>query len=206
MTSLFIPHNFTSAITDMGDSALLAAVVLTGVVYLLVKHRAREAAALAASFIVTAGLIGVLKIVFMTCGHSLFEIRSPSGHTALSVAVFGTYALLMERNARGWMRFFLPMCLIILACVIGVTRVTLGFHSVNEVLVGTFAGMAVIMMINFFILKSSVATPMSRLNIVILIVLMTIAGSIAYGVKFPAEQMITELAARLKSQTHVCLD
>ena len=44
-----------------------------------------------------AAAIGVLKLVFGACSHRLtmLQIHSPSGHTAMSTAIYGSLALLI---------------------------------------------------------------------------------------------------------------
>ena len=205
--SFFNFHDLTVFITDIGESALLCTIVLTGTIYLLIKRCPREALALAVSFFITGGLIALLKIGFMTCGNSIFGIRSPSGHTSLSVAVFLTCALLLVFHARGWMKVVLPAALVALAAIIAFSRMTLGFHSTGEVIVGILTGIAVAAAIWFFILRPGAGRLVSsRLNIGILVLLMVVAACLAYGMKFPAEKMITEFAAHLKKSSRICAD
>src|SRR5580692_9567197 len=87
-------------ITDIGDAASLLAITGAGSAYLLYRKSGRAALFLLSAFLLSIFFISVAKLVFIGCQGYLHQpdIHSPSGHAAISTAVFLAYALLMRRR------------------------------------------------------------------------------------------------------------
>ena len=87
------------------------------------------------------GTIGLLKYIFFACGSILGAtgIHSPSGHTGATAAVYGGGLLLLLRGRvqTGWL-VALP---VLLAVVIGFSRVEVGAHVPLETVVGGAVGL-----------------------------------------------------------------
>src|SRR5438067_2196816 len=81
-------------VTDFGDTAVTVPLAALMGCFLLAARQPRLAAGWALAIVGCAGAIGGLKLVLAACGYSLGVPgqASPSGHTAMSVAVYGGYA------------------------------------------------------------------------------------------------------------------
>jgi hypothetical protein len=58
------------------------------------------------SFVAAAMIIGGFKLALLSCGiyFRRFGVQSPSGHTALSLAVLAAFAMLLSSQLSGWRR------------------------------------------------------------------------------------------------------
>ena len=190
----------------MGDSSVLLGVVVTSAIYFFICRDNRQAFAILASLALATGLIGILELIFTGCGHSLFDIRSLSGHAALSVAVYGTYPLLLEGRVGHKTKIGLFCFFYALALAIVITRVSLNLHSVSEAVLGILVGLSIIGFIKYIELRHKWFglnfTP--RFNSFVLLALT--AGVIFYlhGLHFPGEHMINKTANHLKSTISIC--
>lgn len=93
----------------------------------------------------TALAIGLAKMVFIPCGAWFpdLRLRSPSGHVAGSVAIYGGLAALLWRSRPGWLRVAVALAVGLLCLGIAISRVEIRAHSVSEVIVGGLIGLIV---------------------------------------------------------------
>ncbi len=193
--------NIPAYITDLGDSAVLGAIALATTLFFLFNRCPREAAAMALSFIGAGAVIAFLKISFLSCGQNFLGIQSPSGHAALSVSVLGAYGLVLTRGSKGGLSpVLLPILLSGFGLLIALTRVSLGYHSVSEVILGTITGLAVMLAIKIWVLKPGAAPrgEEAGFNIPILVALTLLAAFLVYGKNLPVEGKIRQVAERVK--------
>jgi membrane-associated phospholipid phosphatase len=127
-------------LTDFGDAAVT--LPLAGAVLCWLAWRAsRLAAWWALSVALCVGLTAATKIYFYGC-PPVSDIRSPSGHTALSVLVYGALAM-MAAWSGGTRTRLAPMIIgAALIVTIAVSRLVLNAHSVPEVVLGLAIGAA----------------------------------------------------------------
>jgi membrane-associated phospholipid phosphatase len=133
-------------VTDFGDSAVTVPLSLLVLVFLWVAgergHR-RVAVAWVVAIGAAAVAISALKLVFGACETALtttVHIVSPSGHTAMSTAVYGSLALLIGGQFPTRCRRGLALAAAILVVAIGWSRVVLHDHSRAEMLIGFLVG------------------------------------------------------------------
>ncbi len=188
------------AFTDIGDSAVLTALVLTVCACFLIQKGKREAGALFLALIGTAAAIGLAKILFMGCGSSLREygLHSPSGHSAMSFAVFGTFALLLRERLPGVYRYVPSVLLLSLAFTIAYTRVLLRFHSIPEVVIGSAIGLLILL----FIWRGLARSNPNPLNPKAAIICAIVIVFMLHGIQLRAEDYIKLLAQHFKLYTH----
>lgn len=135
--------DFRNSITSFGGIAVTAPLsLLVGV--LLIGFGAREAGIRwMTGLLLCWVLIAAGKLVFIPCGHLLswLHLRSPSGHMAGAVALYGGLAVLLARSqlAPVWRRLAIIAGLA-LSILIGLSRVQLHAHTVPEVLAGVLPG------------------------------------------------------------------
>ena len=69
----------------------------------------------------------------------------PSGHTATSFAMYGTFAMLVsKRLKKRWQRYTLSISAVALSWLIGFSRIYLGVHYLTDVLAGAALGVFVV--------------------------------------------------------------
>jgi undecaprenyl-diphosphatase len=121
---------------------LLAAVVL--VFYL--KGWRLSATLLAVSTVGGSLLTTVLKAVFERSRPELFDTgyaasfySFPSGHATVAVGFYGTLTLILAYRLRGFARWAVVACGVLLVLLIGFSRLYLGVHYPTDVLAGFLA-------------------------------------------------------------------
>lgn len=142
---MFDPHRLTDFITDFGDQAVILPLAAAIALIFLVSGWRRGAVAWTVAIGATLGLMLLLKLVFLACGHLIpgAGIVSPSGHTAAAAVVYGGLAGIAMRsvtNNKYWLITCTLAVAILFAVVLGLSRLKLGVHSPAEVLAGGMIG------------------------------------------------------------------
>lgn len=194
-------------LTSLGNSAILSAITAVAVLFLVLCRSYREALRFAAALAVTSVVITVLKIIFLSCGHNVFNIRSPSGHSGLSMAVYGSYALLLYRVLGGWSRYIVAGALLLVPLAIGVTRIQLHAHSLEEVILGTLVGLGCLAAVRTIIKpdQQHKLTDLGRPSrLILLLVLTFLAVWLVREIKLPTETILKDYAGRIKFRLAIC--
>jgi membrane-associated phospholipid phosphatase len=135
-------HHLLHLVTDLGDAALLlpASLVLFG--YFLYLRSPVGAFAWASALALCITLTILAKLSIMACGDwlSIFDVRSPSGHTSLSAMFYsgGAIAVSAQRDQRTSRLLLAASALLVI--VIAASRVLLSAHSAGEVVLGLAIG------------------------------------------------------------------
>lgn len=187
------PARGAQFVTDFGDQAVLlplAAGVL--LVFVLAGWR-RGAVAWAAAVAGTLAVMLVFKLGFLACGHLLpgSPIRSPSGHTAASAAIYGGLLAVAARLATGHGRWTLAYALPV-TLAIGASRMALGAHTGLEVALGGVVGVCGAMAADRF---AGAPPPGLRPGRLAAVTVLTLA--LLHGVHMPAEAAIRSAALDL---------
>jgi membrane-associated phospholipid phosphatase len=196
-------HSLFLAVTDVGDTACLLAITLSGSVYLFCRSSGRAAMFLIITLLITATLTSLVKLAFLGC-HNYFhhpEIHSPSGHAAMSTAVFWAYAILMRSQLEAQRRLLPLLLLTLLITLIAVSRVRLGMHTYEEVIVGVIIGIIGLFISYFFVLRKRTFAPFDAYALALWAV---VPGLVVHGAHLPIEDLIHILAAHLKSHIALC--
>jgi membrane-associated phospholipid phosphatase len=133
-------------VTDFGDSAVTTPLALLIAALLWVVGARRIALGWVLAIGGCAITIGALKLLFGACGIALSfaHIISPSGHTAMSTAVYGSLALLIGARLPPRSRPFLYTAAAVAIVGIALSRVVLHEHSRAEIAVGFVVGGAAV--------------------------------------------------------------
>jgi membrane-associated phospholipid phosphatase len=189
-------------ITDCGDAAVTLPLALLVLVFLLVARERRLALHWSLTVIGCAAAIGALKLLFGACTSRLagLDIVSPSGHTAMSTAIYGSLALLIAGSLRRQVRPLVLAAAVLLIAAIGVSRVMLQMHDAAEVAMGLAVGVAAVA----FFGGATRRQPAPALPIVWL-VLGGLAVVIAmHGTRLQIEPLIHRWAGALRAETALC--
>lgn len=135
-------HTFWVFVTDCGDSAVTVPLALLTAGFLVAARRRRIAAFWLAAVAGCAVAIGALKLIFGACGERipLGHIVSPSGHTAMSTAIYGSLALLVAAGLPPGRRA--AVYAVAAAAIVGIalSRVVLHDHNLPEIALGWLVG------------------------------------------------------------------
>jgi undecaprenyl-diphosphatase len=129
-------------VTDFGDAAVVLAVAAAACAWLCWRGRWRAAAFW---LVVVLGCVAstvALKLAFYTGDVTVtgVALRNPSGHAALSAAVYGSLAWIVASQAADWRRPTLLLLGILTVAAIAVSRRYLHVHSTSDVAAGLLIG------------------------------------------------------------------
>ncbi len=171
-------------VSDFADQAVMLplALVVLAVLGVMGWRRGLVAWSLAVGF--TFGLILLLKagFVMLTASFGSDYRFSPSGHVASGCVVYGGMAVLLLRNTVP--RYLVAAVPAVAILVIGYSRVSLGMHTVPEVVAGALVGIAGV---------SILAATMGRRPIFAIWPVPAIGGMLVlalHGLHLPAEEAI----------------
>lgn len=130
-------------ITDLADEAVLLPMALLVAAGLLLTGWRRAALSWVVAVPVVLGLVVLGKLLALGCPQTLprgWDLRGPSGHSALAALVYGgMVALLVEPTWRRWLGLLVGL---VVAAAVGASQVQLGLRTPADVLVGGTIGLA----------------------------------------------------------------
>jgi membrane-associated phospholipid phosphatase len=129
-----------SSITHIGDAALLIPASALLVAYLAYRRSPDHARLWLATLALCGFLTLALKVIFSACatGLATFALRSPSGHTSLSLTFYGCAAVMASVDKTRATQ--LAMVAVSVGLAVALTRIALNAHTTNEVLTGLLIG------------------------------------------------------------------
>jgi membrane-associated phospholipid phosphatase len=189
-------------VTDLGDSAITLPLTALTIVFLLFSRWTRAAVVLALAIGGCALMIGMLKLVFQSCSHRLIDdgVLNPSGHMAMSTAVYGSLAALLSCSLSARFRW-LPIALAgLLAGAIGISRVVLHAHTATDVACGFVIGLVAAILFDRLLR----AEPVTRLQVSWLsfAALAVIAGM--HGSRWTIEDSVHRMIAAFRHAVPQC--
>lgn len=136
-------------ITMLGSSYVLIAVAVSAALGLTLRGRWRAAVAIVVAYVITDATVAVVKLIVSRPrpDASLTEANGfsfPSGHSAMSMAVYGCLAFALARACRGFPRVACALVGAALVVAIGLSRIYLGVHYPSDVLAGWITGAAIL--------------------------------------------------------------
>jgi membrane-associated phospholipid phosphatase len=194
--------NVWTFVTDLGDSGVTIPLAGLTLLFLLMAREWQSARAWVVMVVGCAVVIGGLKLLFGACGQrlALHEIISPSGHTAMSVAIYLSFALLFSRGVS--QRLARPVFFggVLLVVSIGVSRTVLHAHDLAEVLVGFMVGLFAHAYFRCRLFEGRLATrPLVAMVISALVLIAALHGS-----RWPIEPWLYHIEERLRLMLPWC--
>lgn len=189
-------------LTDFGDTAVTVPLAIVMTVFLFAARQPRLAIAWALVIIGCAGATGAFKLALRICGHPLTAstLSSPSGHTAMSIAVYTGIAIVIGSTLGPLARAALFFAAAIFAFTIAASRALVGAHNVIEVAVGLAVGLATLpVMLALTLHYRPGSLPLRWLAGGALVVL-----ALFHGTRWPAEETIHHLARWLDALRPFC--
>ncbi len=196
----FSTRSFAAAVTDLGDGGLMIVLSVLIALYLALAGHRRGALAMLGALCFAALGIAALKLLFIGCQARFgwVTIRSPSGHAALSSAVYGTLLVLLSQRLPARWRYGPWLGLVPLILGIGYTRVYFHYHNWQEVLLGFGIGLLAVFVVWLGLLRTQ-AVPPFRARWATLVLVVTLIG--LHGTHVRMEVLLHELAMRLRVHT-----
>ncbi len=183
-------------LTDFADQAVIIPLVLAVATTLAIQGWRRGAVTWVAVVAATFGATLAFKLMFLACSP-LFEpmdVHSPSGHVAAAAVVSGGLAAMLTRRRAS----ILPAALVA-ACVIGVSRMLLGVHSLEEVIVGALIGL-----VGAAALLRFAGRPPESLSAAPVMAVVVVVAAVFHGLHLPAEAAIRHTAFNLAQYIPAC--
>ena len=147
------------AITELGDS--FVNVCLSGAVLLVLLGKRCYRAASYWALTIFVGLAGVQLLKWlihsprpMALYHGASAYGFPSGHTTMSVILYGFLAILLARGLSGTLRWGLFVSVFLISFIIAISRLYLGAHWLSDVLGGFFIGACWVALLGIAYLKN----------------------------------------------------
>ncbi len=137
-------------LTSLGSTTVLTLITLAALGYLLIERKHRAALFLAVAICGGALLSTLLKLGFdrprpdlVAHGVEVWSASFPSGHALMSTATYLTLGALLARvQSQTRVKIYLVGLALLIAVIVGVTRVYLGVHWPTDVLAGWSVGAA----------------------------------------------------------------
>jgi hypothetical protein len=191
-----------TAASDLGDSAVITAISMVAAIQLAWSGYRRAALVLIVAMAAAAAAIGLLKVAVIGCGAgaSVAGLKSPSGHAAMTAAVFGTLSFVVAGQIGGWQRFIPPSIAVVLIAGIAATRVLLGVHTVEDIAIGLATG-TVVAILAIAVLRR---TRVVRVRLGLLLLVVAATAALTDGIRAPTEQMVRFFAAFVSHNVPLC--
>ena len=140
---------FFEAVTTLGNGVVLAGVAAIAAVLLLRAGHRRESLLVVLAFVGAEIVSYSLKLGFRRDRPFFTDplatertFSFPSGHSTVSLAVYGALAVILARHVRGRAKLLVLAAAAVLVGLIGFSRLYLGVHFLTDVLAGFAAGTA----------------------------------------------------------------
>jgi membrane-associated phospholipid phosphatase len=195
-------RDFWQFVTDLGDSAVTLPLAALMLLFLLLSHWRRAAAALAVSLVAGGFAIALLKLALQSCGYHLLHttLINPSGHVAMSTMVYGALAILLGGALSGWRRATVHGVFTLLIGGIALSRLTLHVHNPGEVLAGLSVGVGALVLYR----QLRGATPSVSLKAGRLALSALLLMALMHGARWPIEDEIRSIVALIRAGVPRC--
>ena len=180
--------------TDFADQAVVLPLTAAIAATLALLGWQRGALAWLVAIGGTFGLMLLLKLLFLACGQLVPEVhvRTPSGHTASAAIIVGGLIALSGLGSEK--RVAVAIASAVLAAILfGFSRLSLGKHTLSEVVIGGLVGSAGAVLLVWLAGRPPDRLRTDRLAAVVLAVVI-----LFHGFHLPAEAQIYRTASLLR--------
>lgn len=186
-------------VTDLGDAALLLPASLLLLGYFLYLGSGRAAAIWASTLALCLGLTVALKLSFGACGarFPLLDIRSPSGHTSLSLTFYACCALALSAEQDRATRFALVLASGVVVAGIALSRILLSMHTAEDVAAGLLIGCCCVSWFGLRYAGAAASTPQPQWQPVL--AALVVLAVTTHGLHLGIEDAIMRFAGLLRS-------
>jgi membrane protein DedA with SNARE-associated domain/membrane-associated phospholipid phosphatase len=169
-------------VTSFGNKNVLAPFAIAILIWLLLRKQWRTATHWFAGIFLSLGAIFTFKHLFFSArptGIVQQHLTSslPSGHTTLSIAVYGLLTFFLSRQLSANMRKYLYRFTMIFCASIGVSRIYLSAHWLSDVLAGIFLALTILGVV----IISSLRLRTEKIHLKSLAIFISCVMSVTYG-------------------------
>jgi membrane protein DedA with SNARE-associated domain/membrane-associated phospholipid phosphatase len=169
------------AVTELGDSFVNICIVGAVLLVLLLKRCYRTAGYWVLTIL--GGILGVQLLKWtlhlprpMALYHGASAYGFPSGHTTMSVILYGFLAILIARGLSSTLRWGLFVSVFLISFIIAISRLYLGAHWLSDVLGGFLIGTSWTALLGIAYLKRPGEGVPRRLLGLVAVLVIVIAG------------------------------
>jgi len=181
---------FAHWITNFGDTGVILPLATILLIALWRMESVQAAWVFARAIFICLASMALLKIFFLSCGHTLgSSIASPSGHTSLTSFFYGVIATLFWARSPGSLGIAAILATLALVLCVAFSRLVLGAHNLPEVLLGGSIG--TLSLVCFAQPYLKLPHPDLRLGRIALLLVPLFL--LTYGTILPAESMLRNL-------------
>jgi hypothetical protein len=189
-------------VTDLGDSAVTIPLAGLILLFLLIAREWQIARAWVVTVVGCAVVISALKLLFGACGQhfALADIVSPSGHTAMSVPIYLSFALLLGGGTTKRVAGAIYLGGAALVVGIGASRIVLRTHDLAEVFLGFAVGLPGHACFRWMLAgRRTVTVPVIPMAIGALVVVAAL-----HGTRWRVEERLSHIATWLRVELPWC--
>lgn len=192
------------AITELGDGLVNFAVAVAVLLALLWRRKCRAAGFWLLAACGGAGLVQLFKwILHRPRPISIYQGVSgwgfPSGHTTMSVVLYGFLAILLVRCFNSRWRWLPFGAAIGISLLIAFSRLYLGAHWLSDILGGLSLGWAWVTFLGIFYLRRTQEAPSRRLLLSVVLTALLMVGS--WHIHSRQAQDLLRYQERVQAQT-----
>jgi membrane-associated phospholipid phosphatase len=189
------------ALTNLGDSVITLPVAAVLLVWLAIWGNRRVALAWLFALIACGAVTAALKIYFKACPVPGLELSTPSGHTSMSLFVYGGLTLVTAAQTRTGARVAISIVGGLFVAAIAVSRVVLDYHSSAEVVIGVGIGLAALFLFGErFLRHPHVRTTLWPLWIAVLVPIVVLDGR-----QLSNESLLGQIALYIRNVIDFCV-
>jgi membrane-associated phospholipid phosphatase len=193
-------HSFLSALTGLGNSIVTLPIAAAVLVWLAIWLDRRAALAWLVALVACGAVTAAVKIYFHACPVPGVDLTSPSGHTSLSLFVYGGLFLVTGARWERWPRLGLLVLGALFILAIAVSRLVLEYHSRIEVVIGiAIGGAALALFWRSFRHLAPAPLPMWPIWLAALMPIVLL-----HTHQLPTESLLTRLALYLRTSVDFC--
>lgn len=186
---MLAPLNLAAFVTNFADQAVLIPLVCAVAAGLYFTGWRRGALVWSCAIACTWGIMLLLKLVCLACGHLIADgLLSPSGHTAAAATAFGGLCGLVVRWRGGSWRWTVLISAGF-ATVVGLSRLALYVHTPLEVVIAGVIGVT-----SASVLVALAGAPPAKIRLWPVIAAMATVILLLHGFRLPAEAAIRHFA------------
>ena len=189
-----------STLTGFGDAAVLLPLSVAILMWLLSNDSRRVVGSWVTAVGLCVAATALLKIYLYACPPAS-DFVSPSGHSSLSVLIYGAIALVIAAQHSGWLRAVILVTGASLIVAIAGSRLWLNAHSAPEVAVGVVIGITTLALFAAHYLRSRIEGKRLRPFIVSVIVI----AVIFHGQELRAEAFLHAISRHLHLRSIACV-
>jgi membrane-associated phospholipid phosphatase len=192
-------------ITEFAGQGVILPIVVAVAAMLFLAGQRRAALWWAISVMLVLAIALIAKITLIPCGRYWLPglaVRSPSGHAASAMAVYGGLAVLITRMASTSRLRYAALGLgSVAAVLIAISRIIVGAHSPAEALLGGVIGLVSPLLL---LTRRDLLVPPYRLRCIHLLIAPILLVFLFHGLELGAEERIDSVAFQLSFLTGLC--